>query len=193
MFHDIFGKIDPGMCRLSMNGGVAVKTSTGFKTYNLKTGRLTNCDQFVFNIGEEMFFLVPTNRVRKGDIILAAGKPKCVISTEKDMITAINYEDSTVEHILPEHHMFLGNTYFYGKIVSLLGNRANEGKKGPGKILKYMMLREMLGKQSGTAGGGANTMNNLLPFFLMGNTGNIFDNMFDFEEDEETDAETDED
>ena len=51
MLNGMFGKVAPGMCRLSMNGGIAVKTSNGYKSYNIKTGRLTNCDSFVFNIG----------------------------------------------------------------------------------------------------------------------------------------------
>ena len=45
----MFGKVANGMCRLSVNGGIAVKTSNGYKNYNVKTGRLTNCDHFVFN------------------------------------------------------------------------------------------------------------------------------------------------
>lgn len=53
LLNGMFGKVGNGMCRLSMNGNIAVKTSSGYKTYNLKTGRLTNCDSFVFNIGEE--------------------------------------------------------------------------------------------------------------------------------------------
>ena len=48
VFNGMFGKIAPGMCRLSMNGGIAVKTSNGYKSYNVKNGRLTNCDSFVF-------------------------------------------------------------------------------------------------------------------------------------------------
>lgn len=65
----MFGKIEPGMCRLTMNGGIAVKTANGYRSYNVKTGRLTNCENFVFNIGEEFFFLIPTNKVAKGDIM----------------------------------------------------------------------------------------------------------------------------
>ena len=64
----MFGKVGNGMCRLSMNGGIAVKTSTGYKTYNIKTNKLTNCSNFVFDIGEEFFFVIPTNKVEKGDI-----------------------------------------------------------------------------------------------------------------------------
>lgn len=32
----MFGKVGDGMCRLSMNGGIAVKTSGGYKSYNIK-------------------------------------------------------------------------------------------------------------------------------------------------------------
>ena len=36
MFNGMFGKIASGMCRLSMTGGIAVKTSNGYKTYRPK-------------------------------------------------------------------------------------------------------------------------------------------------------------
>ena len=58
----MFGKVGNGMCRLSMNGEIAVKTSGGYKSYNIKTGKLTNCNNFVFDIGEEFFFVIPTNK-----------------------------------------------------------------------------------------------------------------------------------
>ena len=117
----MFGKIGSGMCKLSMSGNIAVKTSNGYKSYNVKSGKLTNCGNFVFpGVDENFFFVIPTNKVAKGDIILVNGKPKCVIEADKTKITVINYEDSTVETILPERHVFMGNTYFYGKIVSKL-------------------------------------------------------------------------
>lgn len=34
MFNGMFGKVANGMCRLSMSGGIAVKTSNGYKTYD---------------------------------------------------------------------------------------------------------------------------------------------------------------
>lgn len=129
MFNGMFGKVANGMCRLSMNGEVAVKTSDGYKTYNIKKNRLTNCNNFVFNLGEEFFFVIPTNKVEAGDIILVSGKPKCVIAVNNDTIKVIDYEDSTVKDILPERHVFMGNTYFYGKIVSMFGNDLMKGKK----------------------------------------------------------------
>lgn len=186
MLNGMFGKVAPGMCRLSMNGGIAVKTSNGYKTYNMKTGRLTNCDSFVFNIVEELFFVIPTNKAEPGDILLVAGKPKCVIEAEKNKLTVINYEDSTVETILPERHVFMGNTYFYGKIVSMFGSDLIKGKRGTNKIMQYMMLSEMMKGNSGDSGNGMNAM---LPLMMMGgNMGSIFDGMFDFdgnEDDEE--------
>ena len=185
ILNGMFGKVAPGMCRLSMNGGIAVKTSNGYKSYNMKTGRLTNCDSFVFNIGEEFFFVIPTNKAEPGDILLVGGKPKCVIEAEKNKLTVINYEDSTIETILPERHVFMGNTYFYGKIVSMFGSDLIKGEKGTRKIMKYMMMSEMMKGASGDYGNGINAM---FPLMMMGgDVGSIFDGMFDFnEEDTET-------
>ena len=185
----MFGKIAPGMCRLSMSGGIAVKTSNGYKSYNVKNGRLTNCNSFVFDIGEEFFFLIPTNKVEVGDIILISGKPKCVIEADKNKLTVINYEDSTIDTVLPERHVFMGNTYFYGKIVSMFGNDLMGGKKGMNKMLSYMMMSEMF------KGNGSSNSNSMLPMMMLmngGNMGGMFEGMFDFDEaddDDETEEE----
>lgn len=184
----MFGKVGNGMCRLSMNGGIAVKTSSGYKTYNIKSNKLTNCSNFVFDIGEEFFFVIPTNKVEKGDIILVNGKPKCVIEVDKTKITVINYEDSTIDTILPERHVFMGNTYFYGKIVSMFGSDVVKGKKGTNNIFKYMMLSQMMKGDSSSTGmsmngnNGMNGMGAMLPLMMMGgNMGDMFDGMFDFD------------
>lgn len=176
----MFGKIAPGMCRLSMSGGIAVKTESGYKSYDINTNRLTNCSNFVFDIGEDFFFVIPTNKVRKGDIILASGKPKCVIDATKDKITVINYEDSTVETLLPERHVFMGNTYFYGKIVSMFGDNF-KGKKSTKNIMQYMMMSEML------KGSSNSSVNNALPLMMMfgGGMDNMFSGMFNFDTDED--------
>ena len=199
VFNGLFGKLGKGMCRLSMNGEIAVKTSDGYKTFNHKTGRLVNCQNFVFPIGEEFFFCIPTNKVRKGDIILVKVKglpqPKCVIEASKDKITAINYEDNTVETLLPERHIFMGNTYFYSKIVSMFGDTSKIVDKGNGKIFKYMMMSEML---KGDGSGSSNPMSAMLPMMLLGGGDtNIFGDMLnfdfdtDFDEDEEEATEED--
>ena len=194
MFNGMFGKVANGMCRLSMNGGIAVKTSNGYKTYNLKTNKLTNCNNFVFNVGEEFFFVIPTNHVKPGDIIIASGKPKCVISTAKDTIKVINYEDSVVQDILPERHVFMGNTYFYGRIVSMFGSDIGTGKNGMNKLMSYMLLSQMMGEQRGgdrvTSTSFGPSMSAMLPFMMMGNGGfsNMFDGLFDFDFDSDDDT-----
>lgn len=178
----MFGKVAPGMCRLSMNGEIAVKAGDSYKSYNVKTGRLTNCNSFVFNIGEEFFFVIPTNKVEPGDIILINGKPKCVIEAEKNKITVINYEDSTIDVVLPERHVFMGNTYFYGKIVSMFGNNFMNGKKGMKKMMSYMVMSELF-KGNNSVSGGSNPMFAMI--VMDGGMGNMFDGMFDFNETED--------
>lgn len=185
-FKGMFGKVDNGMCRLSMNGNIAVKTSNGYKSYNMKEGRLVNCANFVFPIGDEMFFIIPTNKVEAGDIIIVAGLPKCVLKKDAETITVINYEDSTVETILPERHIFMGETYFYGKVVSMFGNDITDGgKKSMNKVMKFMMMSEMMKGFGGNSGN--NTMANMMmPYMMMtGGMGDMFSGIFDFDENEE--------
>ena len=161
MFNGMFGKIASGMCRLSMSGKMAIKTSQGYKTYDVKTGHLTNCDSFVFDIGEDFFFLIPTNH----------------------LVKTFCYEDSTISTIVPEHHVFMGKTYFYGKIVSLFNFGGKD--KGMKNMMKYYMMSEMFkGGNPST-----NSMSNMLPMmmFMNGSMGDMFDGldeMFDFSEDE---------
>lgn len=181
MFNGMFGKIAPGMCRMSMNGKMAIKTSQGYKTYDVNTGKLTNCDRFVFDIGEDFFFLIPTNHLVKGDVILAGGKPRCVIEVKNNEIKTFCYEDSTISTIVPEHHVFFGKTYFYGKIVSVF----SLGKKkdgGASNMMKYYMMSQMFGGNTSS-----NSMSNMMPMLMMMNGGmgdmfNGFDEMFNFDE-----------
>lgn len=188
IFNGIFGKTAPGMCRLTMNGNVAVKCSNGtYKTYNVEKGTLTNVTNFCFNIGDEMFFVIPTNKVAVGDIILVQGKPKCVTSVDKKIITAIDYETSEIRQIVPERHVFMGSTYFYGKIVSMFGNSFKKGK-GLENVMKMMIFSQMMG------GNGSNNNNGFgqmmaISMFMGGKGTNPFEGMFDFDFDEVADSE----
>lgn len=185
MFGKMFGKIAPGMCRLSMSGSIAVKTNGGYKTYNLKNNKLTNCSNFVIDVADDMFFVIPTNKVEPGDIILVSGKPRCVIEAEKNKITVVNYEDATIDTILPERHMFMGSQYFYGKIVSIFGSNFSGGKKKKGgfsKIMKYMLISSMFKGDDNNS----NPMGSMLPFMMMsgGNFDDLFGDVFDFDDDD---------
>ncbi len=165
----MFGKLKPGMARMSMQGAIAIKTSNGYKTYDVNSGTLVNCDDFVFDIGEEFFFLIPTNNVQRGDIILVSGKPCCVIKEEGNTIQVLSYEDSSIKTVVPENHMFMGKTYFYGKIVSMFGTMGADGDTS--SMMKYMMLSQMMGSSSN------NTNNNqIIPMMMLMNGG--FDKMF---------------
>ena len=181
----MFGSIQSGLCRLTLDGKIAVKTNGDYKTYDPTNGTLINCDNFCFDLGDEMFFLIPTNNVQPGDIILASKKPKYVLKVEPNMITVVNYENGAVENILPERHVFMGNTYFYGKIVSMFGNLKTGGSE---KIFKYMMMSEMMKSMSG-----GNTSNSMMPMMLMMNGGgsDFFSGMFDMMEDTDIENDTD--
>ncbi len=158
-FEGLCGKIAPGLCRFSMDGRLAIKTSAGYRAYDPDKRTLMNCDHFAFDAGDDFFFVVPTNKVKPGDIILAAGRPKCVLKADGDTITVISYEDATIETMLPERHMFMGNTYLYGKIISMFGNMHKKGSKGMGSLMKYMMFSNMV-KQNGKE-------QNLLPLMML--------------------------
>ena len=178
LFDGICGKVAPGLCRLSVSGGVAVKTRSGYRVYDPDRRRLINCDSFVLDAGEDFFFVLPSNKVAPGDIILSGGTPRCVLSVQEDTITVINYEDATVETMLPEHHLFMGSTYLCGKIVSVFGRNGVKGRKGAGRMMKYMMLSGMMkGKEGG--------FGNMLPL-LLGMKGDLdfVDDLF-VDEDEE--------
>lgn len=182
MMNKYFGKVANGMVRLSMNGDMAIKTSNGYKTYDVKTGALTNCDAFVFDVGSEFFFIIPTNKVESGDVILAAGKPHCVIKVEANRIEALRYEDGSIVNIVPERNVFMGKTYFYGKIVSMFGKI--NGGKGMKGMMKYFMMSEMMKGGNGNN----NSMNSMLPMMMLMNGGgmeDMFGDMFDFKEEEE--------
>lgn len=171
MFNGMFKPVARGYCKMGMNGKVAVKTSTGYKTFDLKKKKLTNCDSFAFDM-DGMFWVVPTFKVEAGDIILVNGKPRCVIEVGDSTIKTFSYEDSTVDEVIPEHHVFMGKTYCYGKIFSPFMNMS----KGDGMndIMKMMMMSQMFS--------GGNSMNtqgfNPMMFMMMGGK-NPFEDMFE--------------
>ena len=184
-FNGMFGKVSPGMCRLTMNGNIAVKCKNGYKSYNVAKGTLTNVTNFCFNVGDEMFFVIPTNKVEVGDIILVGGKPKCVTAVDKKIITVIDYENSEVRQVVPERHVFMGSTYFYGKIVSMFGNSFKNGK-GLGNVMKMMMFSQMMG-------GNNNGMGQMMAMSMfMGGKENPFEGMFDFNFELDNEEETEE-
>ncbi len=178
-----FGQVAPGLIRLGLNGQMAIKIGSDYKYYDPKKKRLINCDNFVFDIGAEFFFIMPTNKVKEGDIILVSGKPAYVLKPETDgKIEILSYEDSAIKTILPERHTFLGGTYMYSKIVSMFGNKGFKKNS----IMKYMMLNTMLGGKSGGSIFGGGNMNPMMLMMMMGK-GDMFEDMFNFDFDGDDD------
>lgn len=171
----VIGKIQPGCCRLTINGNIAIKTSNGYKYYNAKTGNLTDCSNFVLDICEDLFMLVPTRTLKPGYIILINGKPVYVLETlSKNRVKVMQYEDSSIKEVIPERHALLGRK-FYGRIVSLFGD--GFGKKGGGffkNMLKLKMMGAMMGGRGEDSGFGGNT----LPMMMLMNGGSL-DGLFD--------------
>ena len=174
MFDGVGGRIEPGCCRLSLNGRIAVKTSDGYKVYNPKTGSVTNCSNFVLDLADDMFMMVPTRVLKPGYIILINGKPVYVLENlAKNRVKVMQYEDSSIKEVIPERHVLLGRK-FYGRIVSMLGD--GFGVKGGG-FFKNMLKLKMMGAMmsgSGDSGFGGNA----LPMMMLMNGGSL-DGLFD--------------
>lgn len=191
MFKGMFKPIEDGCCKMAMNGKIAVKTSNGYKTYDLKKKRLTNVGSFAFDMFN-MFWSIPTNHVEVGDIIIVnkGGRkvPRCVTKVEDDVITAIDYEDNEIRQILPERHILMGKVYFYAKIFCPFKNMLSNGG-GLDSMVKMAMMSQMFGGNGGDNSG--NPFGNMMPLMLMsgkdspfssifgGKDGNIFEGMFD--------------
>ena len=173
----MFGSIRPGQFRMSMNG-IAAKTSSGYKTYDVDTGRLVNVSDFVFDVGEDMFFLIPSNDIKRGDVIIANGLPAAVIKVEDNLITAFRYEDSTIINLVPEHLVFFGNTYFYSKVVSFF---TLTDKKSMKDMLPLMFMSSMF-KGSSPFSNGSGNNNNMMQMMMMASMmgkGGMFDGLAD--------------
>lgn len=174
MFGDMFKPVARGCCKLGMNGKIAVKTSTGYKTFDIKTKRLTNCSNFAFDM-DNAFWVVPTFSVECGDIILVNNKPRCVIEVNDNSIKTFSYEDSTIDEVIPEHHVFMGKTYCYGKIFSPFTNMTKDNNSMQ-SIMNMMMMNQMF---SGNSSNATNGFNPMMFMFMNGGSDNPFMNMFE--------------
>lgn len=191
-FSKAIGKVENGMCRLSLDGNIAVRTSDGYKSYNIKTGKLTKSGNFVLDPGIDCFYVLPASTVKKGDIIVSSkgGKyiPRCVLEVlDDDNIKVINYEDATIETIVPERHVLMKNVYFYGVVRSPFENTV-KSKSGMTDIMKMAMRMSFMTSMFNGGGSCNNQSNNMLPLMMMSGMmggdnsfGNFFDGLFNFD------------
>ena len=177
MFNGMFKPVARGYCKIGMNGQVAIRTKSGYKTFDIDKKKLVNCDSFAFDM-DGAFWVVPTFKVEKGDIILVNGTPHCVIEVNDNAIKTFSYENSTINEVVPEHHVFLGKTYCYGKIFSPFMNMAKDNGEGISSIMNMMMLSQMFGGDSGS-----NNFNPMMLMFMNGKENpftNLFEGAFNF-------------
>ena len=182
MFNGMFKPVANGYCKLGANGQIAIKTTSGYKTFDLTHKRLVNCDNFAFDM-DGAFWVVPTFTLTKGDIILVNGKPRCVIDVAKDEIKTFSYEDSTVDTVIPEHHVFMGKTYCYGKIFSPFANMLKTDG-GLNNMMSMIMMSKMFSGKNSSATG-VTGMDPMMMMMFMNNGGSnpmadMFNGAFDF-------------
>ena len=146
MFKGMFGPIEAGKCKLGMNGKIAIKTPNGYKTYDAKKNRLTNVGSFAFDMFN-MFWLIPTNTLKVGDIILMQKGdrrvPRFVIKVDNGVITALDYEDNELKQVLPERHILMGKVFFYAKIWCPFQGMASNGNMF-GQMLKMQLMSQIM-------------------------------------------------
>ena len=171
MFKGMFGPIEAGKCKLGMNGKIAIKTPNGYKTYDAKKNRLTNVGSFAFDMFN-MFWLIPTNTLKVGDIILMQKGdrrvPRFVIKVDNGIITALDYEDNELKQVLPERHILMGKVFFYAKIWCPFKGMASNGNMF-GQMFKMQLMSQMM---NGMMNGGnitdtTNPMGNMSQMFMM--------------------------
>jgi hypothetical protein len=173
MFGNMFRPCPTGNCKMAMNGQVAIKTATGYKTFDFNEKTLVNCTNFAFDM-DGMFWIVPTFKVERGDIILVNNKPNCVIEVLDNSIKVFSYENSTIDELVPEHHVFMGKTYCYGKIFSPFMNIGKDDNN-----LSSMMTMMMMSQMFNGNNNSNNGFNPMMFMFMNNNSDNPFMNMFE--------------
>ena len=162
-FNELFD-FSADQCRLSFDGSIAVRTGTDeYKTYNPTTKQLTNCEDFVFDVGENMIVMMPVANVSVGDVIKVAHNYHYVTNVNGDgSIETVKYEDGSQCHIVPENHIFLGRQFAYQKVFPIF-NVFNQSAGNPNFVANPMLMYMMM--QS--SGNGGFDFSKLLPFMMM--------------------------
>lgn len=162
-FNELFD-FSADRCRLSFDGSIAVRTGTDeYKTYNPTTKQLTNCEDFVFDVGENLIMMMPVANVSVGDVIRVAHNYHYVTGVNEDgSIETVKYEDGSQCHIVPENHIFLGRMFAYQKVFPIF-NMFNQSAGNPNFAANPMLMYIMMQNFSN----GGSDFSKLLPFMMM--------------------------
>lgn len=173
------GVLPSGLMALSYKGEIAVKTASGFVTYDADKKLFVNVQKLAFSMGPGAFFIVPVKKAKKGEIVtIKRGQNMQVYQVTEDYAgegsaKLFNYFTGATEEITPERHVFMQKSYTFGKVVSIWNFIAGgdiKGSKGFSKLLKLNLLTG--GKMNFGFGEGTG-INNMLPLIMMGEGGDI--------------------
>lgn len=157
-----FGKVADGVLRMSYKSGIAVRTSNGYRVYDVNTGKLDNVTDLCMDL-PGMFYTVPCKAYKPGDLIFFDGSMKAVVEVGKVSVKAFDYERSVIEEIVPETILF-GHKKLYPKVISLMGDFAGLGDEG--SDMSSLLTMGLLSKgMTGTPDAG---LGGILPFLFMG-------------------------
>ena len=113
MFNGMFKPVANGYCKLGMNGKIAIKTSSGYKTFDIKKKTLINCNSFAFDV-DGAFWVVPTFKVEEGDII-AIDIPNMKLDIK---VSDEELEERRKSYVKPEPNVKSGWLARYSTLVS---------------------------------------------------------------------------
>lgn len=168
IFSNMLGQLEPDTVRMTFDGNVAVKTANGYKTYNVAKKKAINMDSLVMP-DMSAFLLLPSTKVKVGDIIMRDGAFYSIISVDDttNELVGYNYESGKKETLVRETHCFLGNTYFYSKLVSpILSFFGNKSKSKP-------EAKKEEGSSDTEVAEAEDTMSMLLPLAMMSQNGDM--------------------
>ena len=170
-----FGPVNGSAVRMSMYG-LAVKNKTGtFVSYDAKAGEIMDVDVFNFD-GANFLYKMPVamKDIAVGDVVIHHGAPMFVVGKSDDEkgLIVIDVIAGERKEVMLAKSPFGFN--FATKVVNFLGNafNGNVGANADNPFGNMWMLMAMSGDNK--------DMNEMLPFLMMANGGNIDSNMLMF-------------
>ncbi len=168
-----FGPVNANAVRMSMYG-LAVKNKAGtWVSYDAKAGEIMDADMFNFD-GANFLYKMPVamKDITVGDVVIHHGAPMFVVgkSTDGKGLVVIDVIAGERKEVMLAKSPFGFN--FATKVVNFLGNAFNGSANADNPFGNMWMLMAMSNDNK--------DMNDMLPFMMMANGGNIDTNMLMF-------------
>lgn len=179
IFEGKFGQLPAGVCNISMSGRIAVKTNNGYKSFSTPRKKLVNTTGFAFDMGPGSFFLIPVKKTKEGDIVTVkqgqVTKFYAVTEPENEAhpntIKMFDFETNDIVEKVPERHVLMDKTYYFGKVASMWDMIFKGGLKSEGGfngIMAIMAMQKMFGRDKGFGfGTDTSSANSFLDLIMM--------------------------